>query len=106
MGPGGVSTEQRKRPRCQKLIGEFFGGNKKRKTTEDDPNSAVRIVQRMLEPKGREGRRASNWCAIYMDECEFPSTDEATREECCIKKTANCKFSSGLYIVKKGESEM
>ena len=47
----------------------------------------------MVQLKGKGSRRKSDWCAICMEEYEFISIGEITREECCLKKIANCDFA-------------
>ena len=88
----GMSGGPKKRPRRQKLLGEFFGGREKRRRIEDLVSSPVAIMQKVVESKERGRRRTSHWCCICMEEYEFMFIDEITGEKCCVKKTAKCRL--------------
>ena len=96
---GSVMSEghRRKRYRRQKLLGEFFGGSEKRRRIEDPVSIPVAIMQKVVESKEKGRRRTSDWYCICMEEYEFMSIGEITREKCCVKKTAKCRLCQAIY---------
>ena len=52
----GMSDGHRKRPRRQKLLGEFFGEREKRRRIEDPMSSPVTIMRKVVESKEREAQ--------------------------------------------------
>ena len=53
----GMSDGHRKRPRRQKLLGEFFGGSEKRRRIEHPMSSPVAIMRKVVESKEKGRRR-------------------------------------------------
>ena len=60
----GRSDGQRKRPRWQKPLDEFFGGRDKRRVIQDPMSSPVAFMRKVVEPKGK-GRRKTSIGAVY-----------------------------------------
>ena len=77
----GMSGGHRKRPRRQKLLGEFFDGREKARRIEDPVSSAITIMRKVVESKEKGRRRTSDWCCIGMGEYGFMSIDEIIREK-------------------------
>ena len=75
-----------------KLLGEFFGGNEKRRRIQDPMSNPVVIMRKVVQLKENERRRTYDWCAICVNEYEFMSIDETTREERCVQKTPNYRL--------------
>ena len=73
-------------------IGRILGGRDKRRRIEDLVSSPVAIMRKVVEPKKKERGRTSDWCCICMEDYEFMSIDEITKEKCCIKKTTKCRL--------------
>ena len=46
-----MSDGHRKRPRWQKLLGEFFGWREKRSRIQNPMSNPVAIVRKVVEPK-------------------------------------------------------
>ena len=99
----GMSDGHRKRPRRQKLLGEFFGGREKRRRIEDLVSSPVGIMQKVVESKEKGRRRTSDWCCICMEDYEFMSIDETTGEKCSVKETAKCRLCRAIYNLWRNE---
>ena len=88
----GVDMGKRKRSTSQKLVGELFARNEKRRATEDNASRPSGIGRRVVQPKGRGRRRTSDWCTICMDEYGFLSINDVIGDECCGKKITNCNL--------------
>ena len=99
----GMSEGHRKRHRRQKLLGQFLGGREKRRRIEDPMSSPVAIMQKVVESKEKGRRRTSDWCCMCMEEYEFMSIDEITREKFCVKKTAKCRLCRAIYTLWRKE---
>ena len=98
-----MSDGHRKRPRQEKLLGEFFGGRDKRRRSEDPMSSVVAIMRKVAEPKEKGRRRTSDCCCICIEEYEFMSIDEIIGGKCCVKKTEKCGICQAIYTLWRKE---
>ena len=73
-------------------------------------SNPILLLQKAVRPKEKGRRRTSDWCAISMEDYKFLSIDEitgreflfitdTTREECYVKKTANCRLCEAIYAL-------
>ena len=68
-----------------------------RRRIQDLVNVPVAIMRNLVEPKEKGRRRTSGLCCICMEEYEFMSIDEITREKCCVRKQQNVDFTE-LFV--------
>ena len=95
----GMSDGHRKRPRWQKLLGEFFGVRDIKRIIQVLLSSPVAIMRKVVEPKEKGRQRTSDWCGICMEEYGFMSINEIIGEKCCGKKTAKSWLCWGIYTL-------